>query len=154
MVVWPPALDPHVRASGRPAVVRALRPQRLRPDRTWPTILFLHGAGEGGHDGLLPTEYQLGSAIRRNAAGYPGLVVFPQLRQYQPLWTSTDVQYALDVLDHVQQTYSCDADRIYLTGVSTGARAAWHALYRHPDRFAAALIVAGMVRLRQSPTDH
>lgn len=121
-------------------------PSDYDPTRTWPTILFLHGAGEGGHDGLLPTEYQLGSAIRRNAAAYPGLVVFPQLQQYQPLWTSTDVQYALEVLDHVQQTYSCDADRIYLTGVSTGARAAWHALYRYPDRFAAALIVAGMVR--------
>ena len=33
---------------------------------------------------------------------------------------------------------------MYITGVSTGAKAAWHALYRHPDLFAAGLIVAGL----------
>ena len=35
---------------------------------------------------------------------------------------------------------------MYITGVSTGAKAAWHALYRHPDLFAAGLIVAGAIR--------
>lgn len=123
-------------------------PNDYDPQRAWPTILFLHGAGEGGRDGLLPTEYQLGSAIRRNSRAFPGLVVFPQLPRYQPLWTSDDVEYGLDVLTHVRQLYACDEKRLYLTGVSTGARAAWHALYRNPSLFAAALIVAGVVRPR------
>ena len=116
--------------------------------RLWPVILFLHGAGEGGRDSLLPTEYQLGSAIRRHAALFPGLVVFPQVPTYQPVWTSTDVDYAMRVLVRVQQDFATDQDRVYLTGVSTGAKAAWHALYRHADVFAAALIVCGVVRPR------
>jgi predicted peptidase len=32
--------------------------------RPWPVILFLHGAGERGADGLLQTSVGLGSAIR------------------------------------------------------------------------------------------
>lgn len=132
-----------------PRLYQVYLPHSYDPAQPWPVILFLHGAGEGGRDGLLPTEYQLGSALRRNAAAFPGIVVFPQLPSYQPLWTSADVDYALAVLAQVRQDFRCDADRLYLTGVSTGARAAWHALYRHPSLFAAALIVAGVVRPRR-----
>ena len=116
--------------------------------RPWPVILFLHGAGEGGRDGILPTEYQLGSAIRREAARFPGFVIFPQVSSYQPVWKSTDVDFALQVLAQVAQDFRIDPARVYLTGVSTGAKASWHALYRHPQTFAAALIVCGVLRPR------
>ena len=72
-------------------------PSDYTPEKRWPVILFLHGAGEGGRDALLPTEYQLGSAIRRNAARYPGIVVFPQVGRTRA-WASADVQFALEVL--------------------------------------------------------
>ncbi len=121
-------------------------PADYDPGRLWPVILFLHGAGEGGQDGLLTTEYQLGSAIRRNAAHYPGLVVFPQCRSRQRVWRSSDVSHAVDVLELVTKEFSVDSERIYITGVSTGAKAAWHALYRQKALFAAGLIVAGVVR--------
>lgn len=121
-------------------------PGDYTPERCWPAVLFLHGAGEGGRDALLPTEYQLGSAIRRNAARYPGLVVFPQVPEYRPAYTSADVEAALRVLAHVEEHFSVDPHRVYLTGVSTGGKAAWHALYRHPERFAAALVCCGLVR--------
>lgn len=129
-----------------PRLYQVYVPSEYDAAQAWPTILFLHGAGEGGRDGLLPTEYQLGSAIRRNAAAFPGIVVFPQLPSYQPLWSSEDVEYGLEVLHHVRDEFSCDPDRLYLTGVSTGARAVWHALYRNPTLFAAGLVVAGVVR--------
>jgi predicted peptidase len=120
-------------------------PSDYTPERRWPAILFLHGAGEGGRDALLPTEYQLGSAIRRNAARYPGLAVFPQVARTR-VWSSSDVEYALKVLSHAERDYSIDPGRVYLTGASSGGKAAWHALYRHPRRFAAALVVCGVVR--------
>ncbi len=121
-------------------------PSCYDPTRLWPAILFLHGAGDGGQDGLLMTEYQLGSAIRRNAAAYPGLVVFPQCRSRQRVWQSSDVNHAVEVLERVAKEFAVDRERIYVTGVSTGAKAAWHALYRHSSLFAAGLIVAGVVR--------
>ncbi len=119
------------------------------PGRDWPVILFLHGAGEGGRDGLLPTEYQLGSAIRRDAARFPGLVAFPQCRSYQWVWQSSDVDHAMRVLDQVRQDFAIDDTRIYLAGVSTGAKATWHSLYRHSQVFAAGLVVAGVIRPRR-----
>jgi predicted peptidase len=131
-----------------PRIYQVYVPHDYDPALVWPVILFLHGAGEGGRDGLLPTEYQLGSALRRNAAAFPGIVVFPQLPHYQPLWAAVDVDYAVDVLGQVCREFNCDRSRLYLTGVSSGARAAWHALYRHPHTWAAGLIVAGMVRPR------
>lgn len=128
-------------------------PNDYDPAQMWPVILFLHGAGEGGHDGLLPTEYQLGSAIRRNAAAFPGLVVFPQCRDYQWVWQSADVDWAMRTLNQVRTDFAVDPARIYVAGVSTGAKATWHALYRHADVFAAGLVVAGVVRPRDPAGD-
>lgn len=131
-----------------PRIYQVYVPHDYDPALAWPVILFLHGAGEGGRDGLLPTEYQLGRSLRRNAVAFPGIVVFPQLPHYQPLWAAVDVDYAVDVLGQVCSEFNCDRSRLYLTGVSSGARAAWHALYRHPQTWAADVIVAGMVRPR------
>jgi len=112
------------------------------PQRRWPVILFLHGAGEGGRDALLPTEYQLGSAIRRNADRFPAIVVFPQV-QRQVGWADADVRFALEALSATEREFITDPDRVYLTGVSSGGKATWYTLYRYPERFAAALIVCG-----------
>jgi poly(3-hydroxybutyrate) depolymerase len=35
--------------------------------RRWPVILFLHGSGERGSDGVLQTSIGLGEGIRRHA---------------------------------------------------------------------------------------
>jgi len=139
-------LTREITAGGERRRYQVYVPGDYDPRRPWPAILFLHGAGEGGRDALLPTEYQLGSAIRRNAARYPGLVVFPQVATYRPMWTASDVDFALDVLSHAEGDFSIDPDRVFITGVSTGGKAAWHALYRHPQRFAAALVCCGLVR--------
>jgi predicted peptidase len=46
--------------------------------RRWPVILFLHGSGERGSDGILQTPIGLGESIRRCAERWPAIVVFPQ----------------------------------------------------------------------------
>jgi predicted peptidase len=53
-------------------------PRAYRPSEEWPVILFLHGAGERGDDGLFQTQVGLGSAIRANAERWPAIAVFPQ----------------------------------------------------------------------------
>ena len=37
----------------------------------WPVILFLHGAGERGEDGLIQTEVGIGTAVRRYVNRFP-----------------------------------------------------------------------------------
>jgi predicted peptidase len=51
-----------------------------------PVILFPHGAGERGDDGLLQTDVGLGHAIRKNTASFPFVVVMPQCRK-EKIWS-------------------------------------------------------------------
>src|SRR5262249_56484111 len=55
-------------------------PENWDKQKTWPVILFLHGAGERGHDGLLQTDVGLGQAIRNNPAALPVTFVLTQWR--------------------------------------------------------------------------
>lgn len=110
-----------------------------------PVILFLHGGGETGTDGLVQTETALGGAIRRDAADYPAVVVFPQCPPGR-LWASEDMTgMAMRALEDTEQVYRTDPDRVYLTGLSRGGQGAWFLAYRNPDRFAALLVIAGRV---------
>src|SRR6266545_1303995 len=54
----------------------------------WPVILFLHGAGERGTDGLRQTQVGLGSAMRRDPGRFPAIAVFPQAPP-DSLWEET-----------------------------------------------------------------
>src|SRR3569833_1880372 len=46
--------------------------------RAWPVVLFLHGAGERGDDGLKQSQVGIGSAIRVHPERFPAIVVQPQ----------------------------------------------------------------------------
>ena len=117
-------------------------PSFYEEEEKWPLILFLHGAGEGGADGLLQTEYQLGSAIRRHPERYPCIVLFPQV-QNKGGWSNDDLLFAVETINIIKEIYNIDDDRIYLTGVSSGGKGAWSLLNSHYKLFSAALIVCG-----------
>src|SRR5206468_7629685 len=85
----------------------------------WPVILFLHGAGERGDDGLLQTQVGLGAAVRQNAARFPAIIVFPQMPA-ESAWTGTPAQVAIAALEQVSREFQVDSDRLYLTGLSMG----------------------------------
>jgi predicted peptidase len=119
-------------------------PRHYSPDRRWPVVLFLHGAGEGGDDGLLQTEFQLGSAIRRHSDLFEALAVFPQQRP-SCYWSGDDLSMALDCLEQTCREFNIDPARQSLCGVSSGAIGAWALASRHPHRIARLLIVSGLV---------
>ena len=103
---------------GRPYQVYV--PRQYSPDRRWPVVLFLHGAGEGGGGGLLQTEFQLGSAIRRHSDLFESLAVFPQQHPCSG-WGGEDLSMALACLEQTCRDYSIDHARQSLCGVSSGA---------------------------------
>ena len=45
-------------------------PSDWTPSKKWPIILFLHGAGERGDDGMRETEVGIGRASRWTAAAF------------------------------------------------------------------------------------
>jgi predicted peptidase len=119
-------------------------PRHYTPESRWPVVLFLHGAGEGGDDGLLQTEFQLGSAIRRHSDLFEALAVFPQQSPCSH-WRGEDLSMALECLEQTSHHYNVDPARQSLCGVSSGAIGAWALAARHPQRFARLLIVSGLV---------
>jgi predicted peptidase len=120
-------------------------PSAYRADVAWPVILFLHGSGESGTDGLLPTEIGLGTALRRHPERYPAIVVFPQTPSDTSGHAVTE-RIALAALDKTLGEFNTDAKRVYLTGLSMGGSGSWHLAYRHPGRFAALAPVCGWVK--------
>ncbi len=53
-------------------------PRQYTASSEWPVVLFLHGSGERGDDGLKQTQVGLGGAIRYDPERWPAIVVFPQ----------------------------------------------------------------------------
>jgi len=53
-------------------------PHNYTSAKKWPVIVFLHGAGERGNDGVLPTTVGIGPIIQQREANFPFVVVFPQ----------------------------------------------------------------------------
>ncbi|HOV75536.1 MAG TPA: dienelactone hydrolase family protein [Candidatus Hydrogenedentes bacterium] len=116
-------------------------PREYTPDKAWPLILFLHGAGERGDDGLLQTEVGIGHAIRLNPDRFPCLVVMPQCPK--DVWWHEVPEHIAAALEDALEAYRADPERIYLTGLSMGGFGTWIYGAAHVDTFAAFMPICG-----------
>lgn len=117
-------------------------PRSYKPAKRWPVILFLHGAGERGLDGLRQTQVGLGTAIRWNSSWFPSLVVFPQAPPGNS-WSGLVGQAALTALEQSVAEFRGDGGRLYAVGISMGGYGVVELAIQHPDRFAALVPVCG-----------
>jgi len=117
-------------------------PRDYTPDRKWPVVLFLHGAGERGDDGLKQSQVGLGTALRMLPGRYPAIVVMPQCAT-GARWSDAMARFALTALDQTMKEYSCDPSRQYLTGLSMGGYGSWLIAAQYPERFAAVAPICG-----------
>jgi predicted peptidase len=110
------------------------------PQRQWPLILFLHGAGQRGDQ--IDQVARLGLPNLLNTRlKLPALVVSPHLPS-GAYWT--DYVTALEkLLDQIMAQYAIDPKRVYVTGFSLGGYGMWALGLAAPDRFAALVPVAG-----------
>ncbi len=117
-------------------------PEGYDGKRAMPAVLFLHGSGERGDDGVQGAQVGLGAAIALHPKDFPLIAVFPQARK---TWAadSDDAKAALAALDDVLASYKVDRKRVVLTGLSMGGAGAWEIAAAHPDRFAAVVPVCG-----------
>jgi predicted peptidase len=117
-------------------------PADFAPDRAWPVILFLHGSGERGDDGLRQTQVGLPSAIRWSRERFAAIVVMPQLPG-GCTWTGDMAAMAMATLETAVAEFHGDEDRLYLTGLSLGGYGTWLLAAEHPGKFAAIAPVCG-----------
>jgi len=138
-------LDRNITVGGRAYHYQVYVPADYQTKPSWPAILFLHGAGERGNDGLLQTNVGLAPAIRQNPSRYPAIVVFPQVPP-DSQWVGTPADVAVAALQQTMREFHVDPSRVYLTGLSMGGHGTWYIAYRHPELFAAVVPICGWVR--------
>lgn len=118
-------------------------PDNWNKGSRWPVILFMHGFGEEGSDGLLQTQEGLPAAIRNHVDRFPFVVVMPQCRKNDWWLTSAMEAQALKALDRTMREFKGDPQRVYLTGLSMGGFATWALAAKYPKTFAAIVPVCG-----------
>lgn len=148
---------------------RVLYPLNYSPDKHYPVILFLHGAGERGND----NEAQLVHggdmfASYENQSKYPAIIIAPQcpegetwstythpsknngVRVYPFSSPATPAMKAVkEMLDSYISKGIVDTKRIYITGLSMGGMGTFDAVCRYPNFFAAASPICGGSNLKR-----
>jgi len=140
----PDAAHGFVTSSSAGRAYRVYRPAGWTPEGRYPVLVFLHGGGERGTDGIRPTQVGLGPAVWRSNGTFPFVVAFPQAEQP---WAMPEAEArVLALVDEVVRDHAGDPDRVYLTGNSMGGFGTWIIGARHPKRFAALVPICGGVR--------
>lgn len=107
--------------------------------KKYPLLIHLHGAGGRGTDiNLLKTAGPVKEI--QNGRELPCIVVAPQC--YADTWFEIFEQL-LDFVDFIAKGDDVDNARIYLSGVSMGAYAAWQLAMTKNETFAALVPVCG-----------
>ena len=122
--------------------------------RLWPTILFLHGAGERG-DELQKVLVHGPPKLAKQDPKFPFIVIAPQTPT-GGRWHATEL---IALLDNVIGDHQVDPKRVYLTGLSMGGYGSWELGAAHPARFAAIAPICGGgntidIRLARRVKDH
>lgn len=143
---------------------RMLLPENFSEDKSYPVVLFLHGAGERGND----NERQLthGSQLFLNAENrkaFPAIIIFPQCPK-NDYWASAEIdrtikpigitfplenqptismKLVMELMDEFSEKTFVNTRQIYVGGLSMGGMGTFEILYRQPNRYAAAITICG-----------
>jgi predicted peptidase len=159
------AAEPEARVfkspAGKTLPYRLLKPAATEPGKTYPLVLFLHGAGERGTDNAKQLVWFWNAnkpsvLTRKEFADARAFAVIPQCPDgqqwvnvpwekgsYQSPQISEPLQLTLDLIDAQLKELPIDPDRVYVIGMSMGGYGAFDAIQRRPNLFAAAIPICG-----------
>ena len=139
-------------SNGVRLVYRLLAPPK--PGERVPLVVMLHGSGAIGDDNLAQLgDLSLSWAQPEIRHWFHAYVLVPQFPARTADYSSGELpasiarpplDAALELVDSICRTLPIEQDRIYVVGFSMGGSAAWHALLRRPDRFAAMVSISGV----------
>ncbi len=135
---------------------RLLLPDDYDESKSYPMLVFFHGAGERGND----NEAQFVHCVQYIYDNMPEdcIIVVPQCPKEQQwvdaYWSlgpysmdktpeSNELNAVYKLSRSLTEEYSVDTDRIYAAGISMGGFAVWDVMVRHNDFFAAGIAVCG-----------
>jgi predicted peptidase len=156
-------------AKGDQMPYRLFTPERLEAGRTYPLVVFLHGAGGGGTDNVKQMQgaNMFGALVwtlPEHQRRHPAFVLAPQtdvnwactiFDPKNPPKTIADLKFcppgvlgpagrlAFEIIDSLLSRLPIDPARISVTGHSMGGAGTWHMIAQRPRFFAAAVPVCG-----------
>lgn len=113
-------------------------PKDYSEDKSFPLLLFLHGAGERGNDLNLVPKHGLPKLIEEGK-DFPFVVVSPQC----PINKKWNTNALIALIDEIVSKHKIDEDRIYVTGLSMGGNGTWRLATEIGDRLAAIIPICG-----------
>lgn len=143
-------LDRAVTVKGRLYPYQVYVPRDFDANRKWPMVLFLHGVGQRGTDGLQQTALGLPQAIRLNPRRYGAVVVMPQAPM-GTAWIGDALEGASAALDQAIREWNGDELRIHLTGMSMGGLGALLLAMQQPERWASISVLCAALEIPRGP---
>jgi len=155
---------------------RILYPENYDAEKSYPLIVYLHGAGFRGNNnelqlGINSKYYGVAKDFLRDSVRkkYPALVVFPQCpadsmwfnippgppydttaafnHKMNTLALSTPERLVKLLMDSLAKYHIADPKRIYLGGTSLGAFGVYDLVIHYPDYFAAVFPLCGQANV-------
>ena len=128
--------------ANEPAIHYAISiPDNYSPHARVPLILALHfgvGGGSPAGAGRDVVEILIGPALAELGA----IIVAPDSMRGD--WSTPENERAVNaLLDMVLASYSVDTKKLVVTGFSMGGTGSWHFAATYPERFSAAIPIAG-----------
>jgi predicted peptidase len=135
----------HLKVKGESLPYAVWLPPGYDSTRAWPCVLFLHGSGESGTDGLKPTLQGIGPALLEHPERWPCVVLLPQKPREDEEWEEHEV-FVLQTLRAAEKSWRIDPDRVALAGISQGGHGAWVFGARHASLWSCLVPVCGYGR--------
>ncbi len=137
-------------ADGALVPFRIFVPEGYDPDKTYPFVIALHGAG--GDENSFMDRYQ--GLYKKNAQDRGYIVASVNGRGPYGGYRGDSGQDVIDVLDLIQATYPIDPKRVYIMGHSMGGGGTVRVGFDNAGRFAAMAPIAGFggaAQLKKAP---
>ncbi len=144
-------------------------PEGYSSSKTYPLVVFLHGAGERGDDNQKQLALGKEFLVSNFHSNYPAIVIAPQCPM-DSYWsnvirhkigdqiffnfnTGEDITPPMQLLTALIRNWvesgKVDKSRVYLGGLSMGGMATFELLWRMPDVFAAAFPICGGANMQK-----
>lgn len=117
-----------------------LPPEYGKEQKSWPLLVFLHGAGERGSD-VSRVKVHGPAKLVEQGKDLPFIIVSPQCPAGK--WWPYMSESVIALIDEITERCSVDTRRIYLTGLSMGGYGTWAIGCMYPERFAAIVPICG-----------
>ncbi len=132
-------------------------PEDYDTAKSYPVVVFLHGADKHGSDNEAQLDYMIDEVFEYHYAIKDSIVIAPQCT-YGKYWVETDwtqgtydnsypdrteLKKVVRIVEEICEEYSVNKNRIYAMGLSMGGFGTWSLLMNYSKIFAAGVPICG-----------